>query len=323
MKDVAREAGVSLGTVSKVINEIPVGESYQKRVKDAISRLGYHVNNYARGLKTNKTNCIALLMPSLSNPFFAMLTDAITECLMHNDYRVLLMITNYDAEAETKCLLLGQQNKVDGIIALTYHPNLDEMLDLTPLVSIDRHFPGQIPCVTSDNFRGGELAAEKLIELGCRNLLFLGTGSEILGEADKRGPGFENACRLAGIECDQFSLHCGDTDAPILSFLEEKLQNGTFPYDGIFCKADWLAVRVRRFLEEHEIRVPEKVQIIGYDGVLDFSTGQYSCSTIVQPIALMAETAVYTILNYDEITSPANICLPVQYAPGGTTRDII
>ena len=79
MKDVAREAGVALGTVSKVINGIPVGESYRQRVEDAIEKLGYHVNSYARGLKTNKTNCVALLMPSLYHPFFAILTDELTK----------------------------------------------------------------------------------------------------------------------------------------------------------------------------------------------------------------------------------------------------
>ena len=65
MKDVAREAGVSLGTVSKVINDIPVGEQYRRRVDAAIKKLGYQVNNYARGLKTNKTYCVALVMPSI------------------------------------------------------------------------------------------------------------------------------------------------------------------------------------------------------------------------------------------------------------------
>ena len=82
IKDVAREAGVSLGTVSKVINGIPVGESYRRRVEQAIKDLGYHVNTYARGLKTNKTNCVALVMPSLHHPFFAHLTDELTACLM-------------------------------------------------------------------------------------------------------------------------------------------------------------------------------------------------------------------------------------------------
>ena len=321
MKDVASEAGVSLGTVSKVINGAPVGESYRIRVEAAIRKLGYHVNNYARGLKTNKTNCVALLMPSLRHPFFAALTDAMTEYLMRHHYRALLMITNYDPEAETNCFLLGQQNKVDGVIALTYHPNLDEIDDSIPIVSIDRHLPGNIPCISSDNYRGGELAAEKLISLGCRNLLFMGTGPEILGEADKRGPGFENACRRAGVAYEQMSLHDSDTDEPFYTFLKEHIRNGKLCFDGIFCKADWLAVRIRNYLEKQRIRVPEDVQIIGYDGVSDYSTGKLPCSTIVQPIPQMAETAVNLILNAENIPVQANICLPVHYRPGGTTRE--
>ncbi|MBQ8074460.1 MAG: LacI family DNA-binding transcriptional regulator [Oscillospiraceae bacterium] len=321
MKDVAREAGVSLGTVSKVINEIPVGETYKNRVESAIRKLGYRVNNYARGLKTNKTNCVALLMPSLTHPFFAYLTDALTESLMRHDYRAILMITNYDPEAETKCLLLGQQNKVDGVIALTYHPNLDEIDDSIPIVTIDRHFPGRIPCVSSDNFRGGELAAEKLVELGCKKLLYLGTGPEILGEADKRGPGFENACRKAGVGYDRISLHGGDSDTAIFDLIRERIKNGAFDFDGIFCKADWLARKVLNLLQEYGIQVPEEVQIIGYDGIIDYATGLYPCSTIVQPLAMMAEAAVNLVLHADEDLAPVNLCLPVTYVSAGTTKD--
>ena len=320
MKDVAREAGVSLGTVSKVINHVSVGDAYQKRVEAAIEKLGYQVNNYARGLKTNKTYCIALLMPSLKHPFFAVLTDALTESLMHHQYRALLMITNYDPEAEKKCFLLGQQNKVDGVIALTYHPNLAEIDDSTPIVTFDRHLPGRIPCVSSDNYRGGELAAEKLIEFGCRKLLFLGTGSEILGETDKRESGFENACRKAGVEYQRLSLRLGDSEEPLLQYLESEIRNGKLPFDGIFCKTDWVAVRVRNYLEQKKIRVPEDVQIIGYDGVPDYNSGALPCSTIVQPIPLMAETAVNLILRDGESSAPVNICLPVHFAFGGTTN---
>ena len=320
MKDVAREAGVSLGTVSKVINHVSVGDAYQKRVEAAIEKLGYQVNNYARGLKTNKTYCIALLMPSLKHPFFAVLTDALTESLMHHHYRALLMITNYDPEAEKKCFLLGQQNKVDGVIALTYHPNLAEIDDSTPIVTFDRHLPGRIPCVSSDNYRGGELAAEKLIEFGCRKLLFLGTGPEILGETDKRESGFENACRKAGVEYQRLSLRLGDSEEPLLKYLESEIRNGKLPFDGIFCKTDWVAVRVRNYLEQKKIRVPEDVQIIGYDGVPDYNSGALPCSTIVQPIPLMAETAVNLILNVGDSSAPVNICLPVQFASGGTTH---
>ena len=159
MKDVAREAGVSLGTVSKVINDIPVGEQYRRRVDAAIKKLGYQVNNYARGLKTNKTYCVALVMPSLHHPFFAVLVNELSKSLMEEGYRSLLMITSYDSQVEEKCFLLARQNKIDGIIALTYSPDL-EVDESISVVTIDRHLSNH-PCVSSDNYHGGELAAEK------------------------------------------------------------------------------------------------------------------------------------------------------------------
>ena len=213
MKDVAREAGVSLGTVSKVVNGIPVGEYYRKRVEAATEKLGYQVNSYARGLKTNKTNCIALVMPSLRHSFFAMLTNELTNALMRRGYRSLLMITNYDSVAEKNCFALAQQNKIDGIIALSYSPNL-EVDDSIPIVTIDRHFSAEIPCVSSDNYRGGEMAAEKLIELGCKRLLFFRIGPDIYGEVEKRGPGFENACQIAKVAHESLIISDDDTEQP-------------------------------------------------------------------------------------------------------------
>ena len=318
MKDVAREAGVALGTVSKVINGIPVGENYRKRVEAAAKKLGYQVNNYARGLKTNKTYCVALVMPSLRHPFFAALTDELTNCLMRCGYRSLLMTTNYDSVAEKNCFQLAQQNKIDGIIALSYSPNL-EVDDSVPVVTIDRHFSAGIPCVSSDNYRGGELAAEKLMELGCQNLLFFRIGPDIYGEVEKRGPGFENACRMAKVTYQSLFLSDSDTEEPFFRFLEEHMQDGKLEFDGIFCNSDGLAVRVCEFLRKQGIRIPEDVQIIGYDGIVDFATRRYICSTIVQPISEMAETAVRFLLNQDN--APANISLPVYFAPGGTTRE--
>ena len=320
MKDVAKEAGVALGTVSKVINGIPVGESYRLRVEDAIEKLGYRVNSYARGLKTNRTNCVALLMPSLYHPFFAILTDELTACLMRHGYRSMLMITNYDPEAEKKCLILGHENKVDGVIALTYSPDLKPD-DSTPMVTIDRHCGDSIPCVSSDNLHGGEMAVEKLAELGCRRLLFMGVASDVPGEVDKRGVGFEAACRRLQIEHERIILHDADGEAPFYAFLQEHLHDGRLDFDGIFCNTDRLVCRIRAFLAERGVRIPQDVQLIGYDGITDYATGRHACSTIVQPIAQMAETAVRLLLNDGEASAPRNICLPVRYAPGGTTKD--
>ena len=320
MKDVAREAGVSLGTVSKVINGIPVGEAYRIRVDEAIQRLDYRVNNYARGLKTNKTNSVALLMPSLRHPFFALLTNELTACLSRHGYRAILMITNFDPDAERKSFIMVRQNKADGVIALTYAPDLDTDGSL-PLVSIDRHFSDRVPCVSSDNFRGGQMAAEKLLELGCKKLLFMRIGPDVEGEADKRSSGFISVCRRLSVDHQAIILQDRDTEAPFFRFLDEHIHEGKLDFDGIFCNTDGLAVRVLSYLRDRGVAVPEDVQIIGYDGTRQFFTEDYYCSTIVQPVRQMAETAVDILLSEDRSLMPALICLPVAYAAGGTTRE--
>lgn len=320
MKDVAREAGVALGTVSRVFNGYPVGEEYRERVEAAAEKLNYRINNYARGLKTNKTFCIGLLMPSLRHPFFAGLIDELTASLTHRGYLTNVMITNFDPDAELKCLNLIEQNKVDGIIALTYRPDL-VVESAVPVVTIDRQFHPGIPCVSSDNFRGGQMAAEKLLELGCRKLLFLRIGPEIQSEADRRGPGFEEACRRTGTEYEMLLVNDEETEAPIYRFLKGHLRDGRFDFDGIFCNTDGLARRVIGFLERHGVRVPDEVQIIGYDGIINFATGCYVCSTIVQPLRRMAETSVDLLLSSEPSAGEAVLRLPVTYVPGGTTRD--
>ena len=320
MKDVAREAGVSLGTVSKVINGVPVGESYRRRVEAAIAKLGYRVNTYARGLKTNKTWCAALVMPSLRHPFFAHLTDELTAALMRKGYRSLLMITNYDPEAEQKCFDLVRENKADGVIALTYSPGLTVDADL-PIVTIDRHFSAGVPCVSSDNYGGGALAAEKLVSLGCRRLLFLRIGPDVFGEPDKRGEGFAHRCRELGAEFETMILSDRETEAPFYRFLDEHITDGVLAFDGIFCNTDDLAVRIIAHLRSCGVDVPGQVQVIGYDGVADFATGQQLCSTIVQPMRQMAETAVRLLLDGGHDTAGLNVVLPVRYLPGGTTRE--
>ena len=320
MKDVAKEAGVSLGTVSKVFNNIPVGENYRKKVEEAAEKLHYQINNYARGLKTNETLSIALLIPSLRHPFFSALTDEITASLMNRGYRNMLMITNYDKDAEQKCLTLVRQNKVDGIIGLTYNPDL-KVDPSIPFVTIDRHLNAAIPCVSSDNFRGGQLAAEKLLELGSRKLLFFRIGSDIYGEVNKRESGFESICRERQVPYDTVILSDTGTEAPFFEYLQDHIKNGRSEFDGIFCNSDHLAAHIHAFLKKKGIRVPEDVQIIGYDGIRDYYSGSYHCSTIVQPIREIAQTCVDLILQKNRSSLPSLVLLPVQYAPGGTTRE--
>lgn len=320
MKDVAREAGVALGTVSKVFNGIPVGKNYQEKVEAAAQRLGYSVNSYARGLRAGKTHTIALILPALNNLFHAQLANHICNELTRRDYRLMVATTQFDTGVEARCFQMVTQNKVDGIIGLTYTADLN-IPDHLPYVSIDRFIRPSVPCVASDNFQGGYMAAEKLIDLGCRRPLFLRVGSEIPGETDKRGYGFTAGCEARGIaytvqRCDELYGY-----EPALQYLDAHIHDGALDFDGIFCSTDMLVYLVRKRLASRGIRVPDDVQLIGYDGARDFFTEAYTCSTLVQPLQQMAETAVDILLNPDRPQSPALICLPVTYVAGGTTRE--
>ncbi len=325
MKDVAKEAGVSLGTVSKVINGIPVGEEYRKKVEQAIKTLDYRINSYAKGLKNNRTYTVAVILPNLLNPFFSMVAHYINRALVKHGYRMLLCDTDYDYTKEQEMVQMAEQNKVDGIIALTYNPDLKISPNVRS-VSIDRYLSGNTPCVASDNYNGGRLAAQKLVENGCKNLAFLRIGSPIVGETNKRKDGFVAACEAMGVRCEIKNLNDpwdnGNFDPmkEFEAFLTEHLHDGKLDIDGIFCVTDRLAYQIVQLLKSMGVNVPDDVQVIGFDGLRTFGDMNYYCSTIVQPVEAMAETCVNLILAEPSATTPALLCLPVSYAYGGTTK---
>ena len=203
---------------------------------------------------------------------------------------------------------------------MTYNPDLKVDEDI-PFVTIDRHFSSTVPCVSSDNFGGGRLAVEKLTELGCRHLAFLGVASPVPSEVDKRGDGFESYCRDKGIHCEMLRLIESDALGEVECFLKEHMEDGRLSFDGIFCNTDQLTWEVQKILTRLELRTPEDVQLIGFDGT-ELHMGQpLSCSTIIQPVPLLAETCVDILLKEDKSDLPSLICLPVSYAAGGTTVD--
>lgn len=320
MKDVAREAGVALGTVSKVINGIPVGESYRVKVEEAIKKLNYRVNSYAKGLKSNRTYNIAVMVPNLVSPFFAKLVNCINKSLAQRGYRMLVCATDYDPEQEQAYVIMAEQQKVDGIICLSYNPHL-QVSPGVPLISIDRYFGAQIPCVASDNYGGGALAAQKLVENGCKNLAFLRVGSKLTNEPNKRKDGFINACENMDVPYTLKIVDDGTPYSAFEEFLREHLHNGMLDFDGIFCVTDTLAHQIIGSLRQMGLSVPQDVQVIGYDGIRHFGDLDYVCSTIVQPVEEMAEFCVNMVLDKDgENKGPSLVCLPVTYAYGGTTK---
>ena len=321
MSDVAREAGVALGTVSKVINGQSVGESYRLKVEAAVKKLNYQVNNSARSLKTDRTNTVAFIVPNTITPYFALLTHHINMALERRNYKMLLCFTEYDREREQDFIQMVRQNRADGVIALTYNPHLEIPEDI-PFVTIDRFFSVSVPCVAADNFAGGRMAAHELKRRGCRRVAFMRYGSRLTNEPSKRKDGFISGCMELGLPYECLLLDDGTPLSAFENFLRANMEGDRLTFDGLFCGTDTVAYQVIGILRGMGLRVPEDVQVIGFDGIRMFGDLDYICSTIVQPVADIAEACVSMVLSPDFKGLPSLICLPVTYADGGTTLPV-
>jgi len=322
MKDVAKQAGVALGTVSKVINNQSVGEEYRIKVEDAIKVLDYKVNTYARGLKTQKTYTVAMIIPDITNPFFAALAHHTELYLYEKGYKLLLCCSQGKCDKELFYINMVSLNKVDGIIALTYSDISAHVSSDLPFISIDRHFNNSIHCVASDNYNGGFIATQKLIEAGCKHPVFVRTGSVIYGETNKRKYGYLDACSKNNIE--PLLLELIDSDDDTIRCFEEFLkktrtEDGKIGIDGIFAVTDLVGYEIIQYLHSINVRVPEDIQVVGYDGIRHFGCLDFYLSTIYQPIDLIAQACVNILLSPDHTEYANPYLLPVEYRYGKTT----
>lgn len=326
MKDVAREAGVALGTVSKVINQIPVGEEYRIKVEQAIHKLNYTVNTYARGLKTQKTQNITLIISDILNPFNAALAHYIEASAYDFGYKLILCCSGMIPEKEIEYLNLAVQNKTDGIIALTYSDIGNHIPSDIPLVMFDRYLENtSIPRVASDNYAGGILAVQKLLEFGCKKPIFIRFHSAIPGEADKRKEGYLHACKTKGITPDYLDmLDCEDASEKIKEYIiKHQDSEGNLTFDGIFANTDHHGYLAKKALISMGYEVPKDVQIIGFDGIHKFGGegDDLFISSICQPIRQLSRQCVEIILREDDHLPPSLTLLPVTFRHGGTTLE--
>lgn len=325
IKDVAKRAGVSVGTVSKVLNGVYVRDANRLKVEEAISQLNYQVNTYARGMKAQFTNTVALILPDLVNPFFALLTNYVEQELFRKNYRMVLCLSSGSFEKEQGYFAAARQNKIDGIIGLTYSDEAEKYVsDDMPLVSIDRYYEAHIPCVTSDNYQGGVIAARHFYRTGCHQVAYFRTGAKTAGSTLERDRGFLETSRELGMECVHmdFGEEPGaETADQIFQYLREYQANTSRVVEGIFFSSDDLAVMTVEKLRREGIRIPEDVQIIGYDGLTVLNRGPLYVSSIRQPIQEMARCCVEQVMRVIH-REPAQMLtvLPVEFAEGGTTR---
>lgn len=322
IRDIAREAKVGTTTVSRVLNNSSkVTPKTRQRVEEAMKKLNYVPNEYARVLKSQKSNTIGVSVPSIWHPFFSEFIYHIENVLQSKDYRLLISSNNLDPQAELEFLDMIRQNKVDGIIALTYH-NIDNYLSANiPFVSIDRYFEEKVAYVTSDNFHGGEIAAEELIKRGCKHLGYLAAVAPQKNDTLRRKDGFIAYARAHGQVVETY-----EKPEPILDY--DRFFDGFFALypetDGLLVMNDQTALLLLAYLDKKGIAVPEDLQIIGYDGFSYFEGYQTTLTSIKQPIKEMAESALallFGLINGEEIGDP--VVLPVSFKDGKTTKSII
>ncbi len=319
MKDVAKRAGVGLGTVSRVINTPhKVSPPTRLKVEKAIKELGYYSNEIARTLKTRNTRNVALVLPSIWHPFFSGFAYYIENYLDEQNYRLMLCNSDGKPDKEVYYLEMLKEKKVSGIIAITYNQIDDHISSDLPIISFDRHFKDDVTCVTSDNLKGGEIAAKTLHETGAKKLAYVGTiNNRIDSEVKYRRIGFENYVKAHGI--DHFIYTVEDPIRDYDAFLDTFFKRHN-DREGVFVENDNLAKKLIKKAETLNIKIPEQLKVIGYDGVEETEFFEPKLTTIKQPLEAMAKASVEALIRIIE-TGPKveRIVLPVELKQGKST----
>ena len=198
MNDVAREAGVSRGTVSNYLNGKNIKEESKNKIREAIKKLNYVKNNAAHDLRSKQSSLVVLIIPTVWTPFFSELTYWIQHYLYLKNYKLILC-------RETEYIKMANEQRVAGIITISYS-NLTKKIAMgIPLVSIERELTGLFPLVSSDNYMGGQLAAQELIKKGAERLICLSMPTKLSGSLKSRDSGFIDYCNEKILEiCSRY-----------------------------------------------------------------------------------------------------------------------
>ncbi len=304
MHDVAELAGVSIKTVSNVLNGYQyIRPETRERVEAAIEQLGYQLNVSARNLRTGRTGMIALALPELGLPYFAELADAIIAAAESRGVTVLIELTGGRRERELEVLSGARRHQTDGLIfsPLGLGPGEEHLLEVDyPIVVLgERLFSDAVDHVTMENVEAARAATQHLIDLGRRRIALIGVHpGETLGTAALRLAGYEQALASAGIAVDEQLLGPSwlwhrATGAEAMAKL---LDAGVKP-DGVFAMNDALALGALHELQVRQLRIPEDVAVVGFDAIDEGSYANPSLTTVDPGRAEIAVTAVNLLLD--------------------------
>lgn len=301
MRDVARHAEVSIATVSHVINDTrPVSDELRDRVLHSMETLGYKPNTIARALRSKHSNTIGLIVPDGRNPFFAEVAQGIEEISFEHEYSLILCDSNNDLGkvlVHTKNL---SAKRVDGIIFTTSGDDFEDIVSLledgTAILAIDLD-ASSLPAdsVVFDNFKGGRLATQHLIELGHRRIACI-TGPSRQSLRRDREKGYRSALFDANIPIDDTLVKEGDFQpATGYHFALELLQQPD-PPSAIFACNDLMAMGVLRAAREVGLDVPGQLSVIGFDDIYLSAFTTPTLTTIRLPKHEMGKQAARTLL---------------------------
>lgn len=306
LKDVAKLAGVSVTTVSRVINSYgSLSEKTIKKVHVAMQKLNYQPNALARAMQGKPSKFIGLIFPNLINPFFAELVNELERQLFIKGYKAIIASSAENPEIEHEYLNMLLANQVDGIISGSHNLGIKEYQRITaPIVSFDRYLADNIPIVSADSYHGGQLAAQYLLEQGVNKLAVIVDEDQSVSPTVNRIQGVLDYLNQEKRGFDPIDAHKMDLRA-------------VFPgdYDGVVASNDVQALQVINLYRQAGLRLNQDFRITGYDGSKLIRRIAPQLPTVVQPIqelsAQLIKTLLYRIDNPQRQVKP--VIVPVKF----------
>ena len=313
--DVARLAGVTPTTVSRVINNRGyISEKTKKRVHEVMDELGYQPNEIARSLTKQKSNTIGVIVPHISHPYFAKLISNLENEAAKKDYKIILCNSKEKAEKEKQYLDMCKSNRVAGIIICSGNVESNKInTGGIPVVLLEKIFEEGKLGIQCDNYQGGKLATEHLIECGCKKILHLSGVIDEEMPADNREKAFIDVCSKNEIE---YFIKKYDIDTynqmNYYDYIKAAL-NEIEGVDGIFASSDLIAAQVIQVCNEIKIRIPEDIKLVGFDDVDISQLTTPRITTVHQPIKEMARLSIELIdAKYNNIEVNEKTILPIK-----------
>lgn len=300
LRDVAKAAKVSVGTVSNVLNrpEI-VAPATLTRVRATIKELGFVPNGFARQLRSGNSRTLGLVVPDVSNPFFTEVARGVEDAASKRDYAVFLCNSDESTDKEDRYINVLIEQQVRGVLitpADTKADRLEAMRERGIAVTLlDREIKGQMQCsVSVDDVNGGQIAIEYLASLGHKNIAWV-CGPETIPQVGDRSAGVSKAAKLSSVKIQTIRV-------PLMNTIKgeeaaRQILNLPNKPTAIFCANDLLALGVLRILNAEKIKVPDQMSVLGYDNIEFASSAGIPLSSIAQPSYQMGITAANLLLD--------------------------